>query len=98
MTGAVCTTFSPGQLKDTYRTPKALAGAGDISETIGGLNPGKLYCFVVTPKSNTTVLPMIHPQTFKAFLTVQGDKPGGGGAVTLGTHREVIFIVPPKVT
>jgi len=96
VTGSVCTTFSPSQLKDKYHSPKALAGAGDISETIGGLNPGKLYCFVVTPKANTTVLPTTDPQTFKAFLTVQGDK-SGGGAVTLGTDREVVFIVPPKL-
>ena len=92
----MCEVFASSVLKDKYRSPKALAGAGDITETIGGLNPGKLYCFAVNPKPNTTVAPKTTPQQFKAFLTVQADKPAGG-TITLGTDREVLFIVPPSL-
>jgi hypothetical protein len=96
VTGAICTTFSASVLKDKYNTPKALTGAGDIKETIGGLNPGKLYCFQVNPKPNTTVTAKTTPQEFKALLTVVADKPSGG-SITLGSDREVLFIVPPTL-
>jgi hypothetical protein len=96
ITSVMCTTFAASSLKDKYRTPKALAGAGDIKETIGGLNPGKLYCFQVNPKPNTTVTAKTTPQEFKAFLTVVADKPAGG-SISLGTDREVLFIVPPTL-
>lgn len=96
VTGVICTTFSASTLKDKYNTPKAVTGAGDIKETIGGLNPGKLYCFQLNPKPNTTVIPKTTPQEFKAFLSVVADKPSGG-SISLGTDREVLFIVPPTL-
>jgi hypothetical protein len=96
VTGGMCVTFPATSLKDKYNTPKALSGAGDVKETVGGLNPGRLYCFQLNPKPNTTVTPKTTPQQFKAFLTVLADKPSGG-AISLGTDREVLFIVPPSL-
>ncbi len=92
----VCTTFSPTLLADKYHSPKAITPAGDIKETISGLNPGKLYCFSVVPKPNTTVVPKTTPQTFTAKLDVVADK-AGGGSLVLGASRDVLFIVPPSL-
>ena len=49
VTKGVCVTFSPTQLANKYHSAKAILPAGDIFETISGLNPGKLYCFSVVP-------------------------------------------------
>jgi hypothetical protein len=96
VTKGICVTFSSTQLADKYMTPKAVLPAGDIKETITGLNPGKLYCFSVVPKPNTTVTPKTTPQTFRALLDVVADK-AGGTSLTLGAPREVLFIVPPSL-
>jgi hypothetical protein len=93
VTGGVCVTFSSTALVDRYNTPKALSGAGDIKETITGLNPGPLYCFNVVPKPNTTVLATTSVQTFKAKLRVLAEN--GTTTLTLGADREVLFLVPP---
>ncbi|MGZ3455866.1 MAG: hypothetical protein ACXWUG_02175 [Polyangiales bacterium] len=94
VTGTACVTFPASQLADARHSPKALAGAGDIKETILQVNPGNYYCFSVTPKPNTTVKPTTAPQTFRAWLKVNAVKPAGG-TFTLGSDREVLFIVPP---
>ncbi len=96
VTGSVCEVFSATLLADKYSTPKALAGAGDIKETITSLNPGKYYCYNVVPKPNTTVVATSVVQTFKATLRVLADKPTGG-TFTLGADRDVLFIVPPVI-
>ncbi|MBI2394791.1 MAG: hypothetical protein HYV09_34800 [Deltaproteobacteria bacterium] len=94
VTGSTCVTFPSTQLADLRNTPKALAGAGDIAETIRQVNPGAYYCFAVVPKENTTIKPLSTPQTFRAWLKVLAVKPAGG-TFALGTDREVLFIVPP---
>lgn len=93
VTGGMCVTFPSSALVDRYKTPKAAAGAGDISETITGLNPGPLYCFNVVPKPNTTVLATTAVQTFTAKLRVLAEN--GTTTLTLGADREVLFLVPP---
>jgi hypothetical protein len=97
VTGGVCVTFSASTLADRYTGPKAVTGPDGENETITGLNPGKLYCFKVVPKPNTTVPATVDPQTFTAWVSVIGDKIGGGGSVTLGKDRQVLFIVPPRL-
>jgi hypothetical protein len=97
VTGGVCVTFPSTSLADRYTGPKAITGADGENETITGLNPGKLYCFKVVPKPNTTVPATVDPQTFTAWVSVVGDKIGGGGSVTLGKDRQVLFIVPPRL-
>lgn len=94
VTGTACVTFPATSLADQRHTPHAYAGAGDIQETILQVNPGSYYCFAVTPKPNTTVKPTTSPQTFHAWLRVDAVKPTGG-TFTLGSDREVLFVVPP---
>jgi len=94
VTGGVCVTFPSTQVADNFHTPKAIAGAGDIKETITGVNPGPLYCFNVVPKPNITVVATTDVQIFRAWLRVLAIKPTGG-TFTLGSDREVIFLVPP---
>jgi hypothetical protein len=95
VTGATCVTFSASLLTDRYKTPKAVAGAGDILETITAVNPGPLYCFNVVPKPNTTVAATAVAQTFTATLRVLAEN--GTTTLTLGADRDVLFIVPPIV-
>jgi hypothetical protein len=92
--GAACITFT-NPLADRYHTPKAVAGGGDINETILGVAPGPLYCFNVLPKANTVVLQTSSVQVFHASLQVIAEN--GSGTIPLGTPREVLFIVPPIV-
>jgi len=95
VSGATCEVFSATVLADKRKTPKAVLGAGDIKETITGLNPGKFYCYSVVPKANTVIAATSGVQTFKAWLRVWAEKPGS--SLILGSDREVLFIVPPLV-
>jgi hypothetical protein len=98
VTGSTCVTFPSSQLADVRNTPKALPGAGDIAETIKAVNPGSFYCFAVTPKPNTTITPGATAKTYRAWLKVNAVKPPpAGGTFTLGSDREVLFLVPPAV-
>ncbi len=49
-------------------------------------------CFEVIPKMNTTVPPELAAVLVKAFIDMVGEP----GHVTLGDHRSVIFLIPPK--
>ena len=89
-----CITFT-NLLADRYHTPKALAGGGDIQETILGVSPGPLICFSVIPKANVTVVPTSTAQIFHASLQVIAEN--GSGTIPLGTARTVLFVVPPIV-
>jgi hypothetical protein len=98
VTGGTCVAFPAGQVADLRHTPKALAGAGDIAETIREVTPGAFYCFSVVPKPNTTVPATTTAQTFLARLAVTAVKPApASGTFALGTDRDVLFIVPPKL-
>ncbi len=65
-------------------------GDGVLDEFIGVL-PGATVCFDVVPKVNTTVPPMIVPQTFRAHVRVMGND------VTTLDSREIFFLVPPEI-
>ncbi|MBL8718144.1 MAG: hypothetical protein JNL79_19340 [Myxococcales bacterium] len=92
-----CVTFPSTQLADNFTGPKALVKAADsVNDTIKQVNPGSLYCFNVTPKENTTVVPGTDVKTFKAWLKVLAIKPTGG-TLGLGADREVLFVVPPTL-
>jgi hypothetical protein len=96
VTGNACVTFPATQLADVRKTPKAIAGAGDIKETILQVNPGAYYCFSVVPKPNTVVTAAASAKTYRAWLKVLAVRPPPvGGTFTLGADREVLFIVPP---
>ena len=95
-TGDVCVTFPASALADKYNTPKAVAGAGDIKETILQVKPGPKHCFNVVPKANTTVKPTTTAQLFTATLRIIGEK-AASGASPLGKDRDVLFIVPPQL-
>ncbi len=101
VTGATCQTFAASATEDRFSGPKAATGKDGAKETILDLTPGPLYCFAVTPKPNTTVPSKTTTQTFRATLRALGEKPappaGPGGGVTLGSDREVLFIVPPTL-
>ncbi len=96
MTGASCVTFPASQLADNFHTPKAVAGAGDILETIKQVNPGAYYCFNVVPKANTIIPATTKVQTFTAWLRVIATKPTGGTFI-LGADRQVLFLIPPVI-
>src|SRR5205823_3103341 len=99
VTGGVCVTFPVSQLADNWTGPKALTGPGDgVNDTIKAVNPGSLYCFDVVPKPNTVVTPTSSAQVFTAWLRVLAQKPAPAtGTITLGSDRQVLFLVPPIV-
>ena len=93
ITSGVCVSFPAANEADRYTGPKATAGADLTNETITGLTPGKLYCFSVIPKPNVIVPAKSTAQVYRALLSVIAEK--AGGSITLGSDREVTFVVPP---
>ncbi len=96
VTGGTCVTFASTSTADRFIGPKAAPGTDAAKETILDVNPGPLHCFAVAPKVNTTVPATLAVQIFKATLRVEAEKPDGT-TFTLGTDREVLFLVPPLV-
>jgi hypothetical protein len=86
--------FSGTALIDRYHGPKALTGAGDIKETIGGVATGGLYAFTVVPLANTSIPATADAQVFTVASSLFGDS--GGTAYPLVGSRTITFIVPPS--
>jgi hypothetical protein len=90
--GSVCLTIPLDQLADNFSGPKAGAGADGINDTISQSDLASLYCFIVTPKANSTVPATAAPQVFRAWLRILAVKPGG--SPILGQDRAIFFLVP----
>ncbi|MDQ3034483.1 MAG: VWA domain-containing protein [Myxococcota bacterium] len=60
-------------------------------DTFQRVTPGSPVCFDIIPRMNTTVMPTLDPQLFRARINVIGD-----GFTPLDT-RIVYFLVPPRV-
>ena len=78
--GGACTAVTP--LEDTN-------GDGR-SDAFPALRPGTPVCWDVVAARNTTVMPTLTPQIFRARLTVRGD----GSPLD---SRIVYFLVPPRI-
>ncbi len=71
-------------------TAKDTDGDG-IKDTFTNLQAGTPVCFEIIAAMNNTVMPILNPQFFNAFvdvIAVQGNLPLD--------HRAVLFLVPPK--
>ncbi|HJL18590.1 MAG TPA: VWA domain-containing protein [Sandaracinaceae bacterium LLY-WYZ-13_1] len=60
-------------------------------DTFRDVDPGDPVCFDIVPKTNTTVMPTLDPQLFRAQVDVLGD-----GFTPLDS-RVVYFLVPPRI-
>jgi hypothetical protein len=98
VTGATCADYTAAGastgLADNWVGPKAVtAGSDGVNDTIKQIAPGPKYCFNVVPKPNSTVPATTDPQLFTATLNVRATN--AGKTYTLGSPRQVLFIVPP---
>jgi hypothetical protein len=93
---AMCVVVPTAMLQDNFTGPKALPGKDMVNDTVPGVVNGKLVCFDVVAKMNTSTPATTNPQFFHATLQVKGLAPGGA-MLNLGTPRDVFFLVPPKV-
>jgi hypothetical protein len=62
-----------------------------VHDTFEGVRPGQPVCFDIVPKMNTTVMPTLDPQLFRARIDVLGD------GFTPLDNRDVYFLVPPRI-
>ncbi len=62
-----------------------------VPDTFQGVRPGQPVCFDIVPKMNTTVMPTLDPQLFRARIDVLGD------GFTPLDNRDVYFLVPPRI-
>lgn len=65
--------------------------ADSYPDTFQRVTPGTPVCFDIIPKTNTTVMPTLDPQLFRARINVIGD-----GFTPLDS-RIVYFLVPPRI-
>jgi hypothetical protein len=65
--------------------------ADSFPDTFERVTPGTPVCFDIFPRSNTSVMPTLDPQLFRARINVIGD-----GFTPLDT-RVIYFLVPPRV-
>lgn len=84
------------QLTDIWSGPKGDAKMQDgVNETALGIIPSQKVCFQVVPKMNMLVPQNGGAQIFKATLIVKAKNGIAPSELTLGTPREVLFVVPP---
>ena len=86
-------TSAPGLTCTTGLTAVDRPGidADSVPDTFQRVRPGLPVCFDIVPKMNTTVMPTLLPQLFRARIDVLGD------GFTPLDDREVFFLVPPMV-
>ena len=60
-------------------------------DTFNDVTPGSPVCFDIVPRMNTTVMPTLVPQIFRAQINVIGD------GFTPLDDRIVYFLVPPRI-
>lgn len=65
--------------------------ADSVPDTFENVRPGQPVCFDIIPKMNTTVMPTLDPQIFRARIDVLGD------GFTPLDNRDVYFLVPPRI-
>lgn len=84
------------QLTDIWAGPKGDSKMQDgVNETALGIIPGQKVCFQIVPKTNMTITQNAGAQIFKATLTIKAKNGIAPSELTLGTPREVLFVVPP---
>jgi hypothetical protein len=96
--GVPCFALNPVlQLTDLWTGPKGLINLPDgVNETALGVVPSQKICFKVIPKPNNAFPQQMAPQVFKAVLIVKAKNGSAPNELTLGTPREIAFIVPPS--
>jgi len=62
-----------------------------VPDTFQNVRPGQPVCFDIVPRMNTTVMPTLDPQLFRARIDVLGD------GFTPLDDRDVYFLVPPRI-
>ncbi len=62
-----------------------------VPDTFQNVRPGQPVCFDIVPRMNTTVMPTLDPQLFRARIDVLGD------GFTPLDNRDVYFLVPPRI-
>ena len=65
--------------------------ADSYPDTFQNVVPGNPVCFDIVPRMNTTVMPTLDPQLFRARIDVLGD------GFTPLDDRIVFFLVPPRI-
>jgi hypothetical protein len=84
------------QLADIYSGPKGLSKMQDaVNESALGITPTQKICFNVVPIPNTTIMQVQGAQVFKAVLTLKAKNGAAPVELSVGTPREIAFIVPP---
>ncbi len=84
------------QLADIWSGPKGLAKVQDaVNESALGITPTQKVCFNVVPIPNTTIPQIAGAQVFTAVLKVKAKNGVAPGELSLGTPRQIAFIVPP---
>jgi hypothetical protein len=85
------------QLTDIWSGPKGLLKMQDgVNETALAVVPGQKVCFKVVPKPNTTIPQQAGAQVFKAYLTVKAKNGAAPEEISVGSAREIAFIIPPS--
>lgn len=87
------TTAAPGLTCTTgFSTVDRPGIDGDsVPDTFENVRPGQPVCFDIVPRMNTTVMPTLDPQLFRARIDVLGD------GFTPLDDRDVYFLVPPRI-
>ncbi|MEC7519989.1 MAG: VWA domain-containing protein [Myxococcota bacterium] len=86
-------TPAPGRTCTTGWTTVDRPGidADAYPDTFENVIPGNEVCFDIVPRMNTTVMPTLDPQLFRARIDVLGD------GFTPLDDRVVFFLVPPRI-
>ena len=86
-------TTAPGLTCTTGLTTTDRPGidADSYPDTFVRVTPGAPVCFDIVPRMNTTVMPTLVPQIFRAQVNVLGD------GFTPLDDRLIFFLVPPRI-
>ena len=95
--GAPCIPLSAlAQLADIWSGPKGLTKVQDaVNESALGVTPTQKICFNVVPIPNTTIPQIAGAQVFSAHLRIKAKNGLAPGELSLGTPRQIAFIIPP---
>lgn len=84
------------QLADIWSGTKGLTKTQDaVNESALGITPTQKICFNVIPIPNTTIMQTAGAQVFTAQLRVKAKNGAAPTELSLGTPRQIAFIVPP---